>query len=69
MADFTHLSNLIQGAVIQIRERRPIHEQAALLDELAMFLIDEGWKVGEAKNDALDDLRQAYMDMLEGNDT
>lgn len=65
MADFTHLSNLIQGAVIQIRERRPIQDQAALLDELAMFLIEEGWKVGEAKTAALDDLRKAYVDMLE----
>lgn len=69
VADLTHLSNLIQGAVIEIREKHPIHEQAELLDALSMFLIEEGWKVTEARNDAMDDLRQAYVDMLYGKDT
>lgn len=66
MTDYTHLSNIIQGAVIQIRERRAIQDQPKLLDDLGMFLIEEGWKITEAKNDAMDDLRQAYVDMLDG---
>jgi hypothetical protein len=38
MADFMHFTNLIQGEVIRIRERRSLSEQAALLDELNQFL-------------------------------
>lgn len=38
MADYTHMMNLIQGAVIQIRERRPLDQQHDQLEELAAFL-------------------------------
>lgn len=41
MADFTHMSNLIQGEVIRIRERRPLEQQPELLSELISFLQDE----------------------------
>jgi hypothetical protein len=38
MVDFLHLTNLIQGEVIRIRERRTLKEQEALLHELRQFL-------------------------------
>lgn len=38
MADYQHLTNLIQGEVIRIRERRKLDDQEALLDELREFL-------------------------------
>ena len=41
MADFVHLSNIIQGDVIRIRERRPLEEQPELLSELIDFLRSE----------------------------
>ena len=41
MADYPHMSNLIQGEVIRIRERRPLEEQPELLQELIDFLRDE----------------------------
>ena len=49
MADFTHMDNIIQGAVIQITERRPLHEQEAALEELWDFLGDQRHKVLMAK--------------------
>lgn len=41
MADFVHMSNIIQGEVIRIRERRPLEKQPELLSELISFLRDE----------------------------
>lgn len=41
MADFTHMSNLIQGEVIRIQERRPLEQQPELLYELLQFLESE----------------------------
>ena len=38
MADLIHLSNLIQGEVMRIRERRKLSEQEVLLNELREFL-------------------------------
>jgi hypothetical protein len=41
MADYDHITNLIQGEVIRIRERRQPHEQPALLNELIDYLRTE----------------------------
>jgi hypothetical protein len=38
MADFIHMSNIIQGEVIKIRERRPLEQQPELLSELIEYL-------------------------------
>lgn len=38
MADYIHLSNIIQGEVIRIRERRPLEQQPELLLELREYL-------------------------------
>lgn len=45
MADYTHLSNLIQGEVIRIFERRPPAEWEAELEKLIIYLSDERQKV------------------------
>lgn len=41
MADFTHMSNIIQGEVIRVRERRPLEQQPELLQELIDYLQGE----------------------------
>jgi hypothetical protein len=41
MADLMHLSNLVQGEVIRIRERRPLEDQPELLQELIDYLSGE----------------------------
>lgn len=41
MADYTHMSNIIQGEVIRVRERRPLQEQPQLLQELIDYLQSE----------------------------
>ena len=38
MADYIHMSNMIQGEVIRIRERRPLEQQPELLLELIEFM-------------------------------
>lgn len=45
MADYEHLTNLIQGEVIRVRERRPLEEQEALLEELIEYLRDQAMSV------------------------
>jgi hypothetical protein len=45
MCDYTHLSNIIQGAVIQITERRPLSDQPALLEEMIDFLSDQRQRI------------------------
>ena len=35
------MSNIIQGEVIRIKERRPPEEQAKLLVELQLYLLDQ----------------------------
>ena len=45
MADYIHMDNIIQGAVLQIRERRPLEEQAGMLEVLVQFLGDQRQKV------------------------
>ena len=49
MVDFQHLDNLIQGAVIQIMERRPPEQHEGALEALAQFLGDQRIKVLMAK--------------------
>lgn len=41
MADYIHLSNIIQGEVIRIKERRPLEAQPELLLELIDYLQDQ----------------------------
>jgi hypothetical protein len=41
MADFIHLTNIIQGEVLRIRERRPLEQQPELLLELIDYLNDQ----------------------------
>lgn len=38
MADYTHLTNLIQGEVIRIQERRPLAQQEEALQAMLDFL-------------------------------
>ena len=38
MPDYIHLTNIIQGEVIKIRERRPLETQPELLSELRTYL-------------------------------
>lgn len=38
MADYVHMSNIVQGEVIRIRERRPLEEQPELLSDLIEYL-------------------------------
>jgi len=38
MVDFVHLSNIIQGEVIRIRERRPLEQQEGALEAMIVFL-------------------------------
>jgi hypothetical protein len=38
LADYIHLTNIIQGEVIRIRERRAPEEQPVLLQELIEYL-------------------------------
>lgn len=45
MTDFTHMHNIIQGEVMRIRERRPLGEQAEMLDHLIIFLSDQRQQV------------------------
>jgi hypothetical protein len=49
MADFIHMDNIIQGAVLQITERRPLDEQEDALEALWDFLGDQRHKVLMAK--------------------
>jgi hypothetical protein len=41
VADFIHISNLIQGEVLRIRERRTPEQRPELLQELIEFLQGE----------------------------
>jgi len=45
MADFIHMSNIIQGEVIRIRERRPLDQQYDDLSALESFLRDQAQAV------------------------
>lgn len=38
MPDYTHMDNIVQWAVIQIRERRPLEDQEEELEVLYQFL-------------------------------
>ncbi|MHC4431653.1 MAG: hypothetical protein ACYTBS_07425 [Planctomycetota bacterium] len=63
--EFIDLYNAIQGKVQRIRERREIQQQHDALSRLQVFLIDQQVLVGDAMQEATDDLRQAYMDLLD----
>lgn len=41
MADYVHLTNIIQGEVIRIRERRELEAQPELLSDLIDYLQDQ----------------------------
>jgi hypothetical protein len=56
MADFIHLSNIIQGEVIRIRERRPLEDQPVLLRELIDYLKGETLAVTETRQSVLRDI-------------
>jgi len=45
MADYTHLTNIIQGEVIRIEERRPLEQRPELLQELIDYLSDQTVRV------------------------
>lgn len=41
MADYIHLTNIIQGEVIRIKERRPLEQQPDDLNTMIHFLEDQ----------------------------
>lgn len=45
MADFIHMSNIIQGEVLRIKERRPLEERYGELEALEVFLYDQARSV------------------------
>lgn len=65
MTDYLHLKNVIQGAVIQIRERRPLEKQMALLDELVDFLADQIHEVHGTQADVVAALKKALSEAEE----
>ena len=42
MADYTHITNLIGGEVIRIKERKPPEEWEPRLEALYQFLMEQG---------------------------
>jgi hypothetical protein len=45
MADYTHITNLIGGEVIRIKERKPPEEWEHRLEDLYQFLMEQGRNV------------------------
>lgn len=45
MADYIHMMNIIQGKVIEIRERHPLEQQSQMLESLASFLSEQRERV------------------------
>jgi hypothetical protein len=45
MADYIHMMNIIQGKVIEIRERHPLEQQSQMLESLALFLSEQRERV------------------------
>lgn len=41
MADYTHMTNIIQGEVLRIEERRPLEARPELFQELIEYLQDQ----------------------------
>jgi len=64
VTDFIHLDNIIQGAVLQIRERRDLTQQEAALEELYRFLQEQGQKVLIAKLKAAQDRERVMPDLF-----
>ena len=58
MADYTHLSNIIQGEVIRVQERRPIAEQADCLEVMILFLKDQIMAITVAKLKIAESIRE-----------
>ena len=59
MADYIHLSNIIQGEVIRIRERRPLEQQPDDLFALISFLQDQVTSVTVTRLKATEELSEA----------
>lgn len=59
MADYIHMSNVIQGEVLRIRERRALQEQPELLQQLIDFLKDEITSVTIVRLKATEELSEA----------
>ena len=59
MADLMHLSNLVQGEVIRIRERRPLEDQPELLSELIDYLKGEITSITITRLKATEELSEA----------
>jgi len=59
MADFIHMSNIIQGEVIRIRERRPLQQQPDDLSALISFLQDQITSVTIVRLKATEELSEA----------
>lgn len=69
MPDDTGLYNMIQGRVLQIRERRPLDEQLSQLDHLLKFLNDQMFNVQEARVEVLRELRRRRDDQATSSDS
>jgi hypothetical protein len=65
MCDYTHLTNVIQGAVIQITERRPLSDQPALLEEMIEFLSDQRQSIIVTKMKAAEELARIQDSLFE----
>jgi hypothetical protein len=59
MADYVHLTNIIQGEVIRIRERRPLEQQPDDLFALISFLQDQVTSVTITRLKATEELSEA----------
>jgi hypothetical protein len=59
MADYIHMSNIIQGEVMRIMERRPLEQQPELLYELIQFLEGEITSITVTRLKATQELSEA----------
>ena len=65
MTDYVHLKNIIGGAVIQIRERRPLDQQSKLLNDLHTFLHEQAYEVAQINRQVCDEMSEALRKQLE----
>lgn len=69
MTDYAHLKNIIGGAVIQIRERRPLGQQPELLGEMIAFLSGQAMEITIAKRDVMREIRKKAEEATEQGDS
>ena len=69
MADYGHLTNIIQGEVIRITERRPPEQQPADLEELIIYLRGQAIAVAVTKLKINDELAEELITECEKDTT